>query len=396
MLFDEFDRAVFSGGQVIFQHGDAGDCAYLIEEGQVEVLVQRQDEVHRVKLIGKGEMFGEVALIDYQPRTATIRAIERTVLIPISRGLMESLLERSDPVLRHLLLIILERFRNNELLPTANSIPLTPEQARQRAVLQGEATRKLSLAHGMKRALTRQEFQLYYQPICRLTGGNIVGFEALIRWHHPVDGLIPPNDFLWIAEQTSLIHDVGLWVLERACQDWRLLRQFVKHDRPFFSVNLSVAQLNNEQLAEDVKFILDRHGVEPSELKLELTETIMVTHPESALGVMQRLVAQGCGLALDDYGAGYSGLTNVQLYPLETLKIDRAFIAPLLTSAQSLEIVRSSVALAHSLGMDVVAEGIENDEVCAKLIELGCDFGQGWLFDKPASMSELVARYGVS
>jgi EAL domain-containing protein (putative c-di-GMP-specific phosphodiesterase class I) len=306
-------------------------------------------------------------------------------------------LENSDPVLRHLLLVILERFRNrdDEASLPHNSVPLSPEQSLRRVVLQGEATRKLSLAHGMKRALAREEFQLYHQPICALDNGDIVGFEALIRWHHPLDGLISPNDFLWIAEQTNLIHEVGLWVLDRACRDWVALREMTKRPQAFFSVNLSVAQLNNERLAEDVKEVLDRYRISPSDLKIELTETIMVTHPESALGVMQRLVAQGCSLALDDYGAGYSGLTNVQRYPLGTLKIDRAFINPLLTSAQSAEIVRSSVMLAHSLGMDVVAEGIENEQVRAKLLEMGCDLGQGWHFGKPAPVEELRRRYAI-
>jgi CRP-like cAMP-binding protein len=112
MLFDEFDREIFTSGQQIFKHGDAGDCAYLIEEGAVEVLVIKQNKEQRIRLIGKGELFGEIALIDYQPRTATVRALERTVLVPIPRKLMEGLLEKSDPVLRHLLLVILDRFRN--------------------------------------------------------------------------------------------------------------------------------------------------------------------------------------------------------------------------------------------------------------------------------------------
>ena len=152
MLFDEFDREVFSGGQEIFRSGDAGDCAYLIEEGVVEILVLKEDGEHRIKLISQGELFGEVSLIDYQPRTATVRAIERTVLVPIPRKLMEQLLEKSDPVLRHLLLVILERFRNRNdgsTLSAATAI-VEPEQLKRRNSVKGEATQKLSLAHGMK------------------------------------------------------------------------------------------------------------------------------------------------------------------------------------------------------------------------------------------------------
>lgn len=395
MLFDEFDREIFTSGQQIFKYGDAGDCAYLIEEGEVEVLIVKQGKEHRIRLIGKGELFGEVSLIDYQPRTATIRAVERTVLVPIPRKLMEGLLEKSDPVLRHLLLVILDRFRNRNdgSALSAGSAVVSPEQSKRRSTVKGEATQKLSLAHGMKRALTHEEFQLYYQPICSLADGSVAGFEALIRWHHPTDGLIQPNDFLWIAEQAGLIHEIGLWTLERACRDWKTLKPLADYKLPFISVNLSAVQLGNEMLVDDIKAIMAGQHMEAKELKLELTETVMVDHPEIALKIMRRLIDLGCSLALDDYGAGHSGLRYLQRYPLDTLKIDGAFIEPIAGSAQSLEIVRSSVALAHSLGMSVVAEGVETEGVRAKLVKMKCDFGQGWYFSRPVTLQELVLRY---
>ena len=395
MLFDEFDREIFTSGQQIFKYGDAGDCAYLIEEGEVEVLIVKQGKEHRIRLIGKGELFGEVSLIDYQPRTATIRAVERTVLVPIPRKLMEGLLEKSDPVLRHLLLVILDRFRNRNdgSALSAGSAVVSPEQSKRRSTVKGEATQKLSLAHGMKRALTHEEFQLYYQPICSLADGSVAGFEALIRWHHPTDGLIQPNDFLWIAEQTGLIHEIGLWTLERACRDWKTLKPLADYKLPFISVNLSAVQLGNEMLVDDIKAIMAGQHMEAKELKLELTETVMVDHPEIALKIMRRLIDLGCSLALDDYGAGHSGLRYLQRYPLDTLKIDGAFIEPIAGSAQSLEIVRSSVALAHSLGMSVVAEGVETEGVREKLVKMKCDFGQGWYFGRPVTLQELVLRY---
>ena len=395
MLFDEFDREVFSGGQLIFKSGDAGDCAYLIEEGTVEILVMKQGTEHRIRSIGKGELFGEISLIDYEPRTATVRALERTVLVPIPRKMMEELLSRSDPVLRHLLLVILERFRHRNdgsALPEISaSIPR--EQAQRRDIVKGEATQKLSLAHGLKRAMNHGEFQLYYQPICDLADGSIAGFEALIRWHHPVDGPLQPNDFLWIAEQTGLIHDIGLWTLERACRDWHTLRQYTDYEKPFISVNLSAVQLSNELLVDQVKSIVVNHSMHPSEMKLELTETVMIDQPEAAAEVMRKLIELGCSLALDDYGAGHSGLKHLQRYPLDTLKIDSMFVEPILTSAQSHEIVRSSVALAHSLGLKTVAEGVESEGIRASLLEMNCDFGQGWYFGRPATLQELVVRY---
>ncbi|MBI5627029.1 MAG: EAL domain-containing protein [Nitrosomonadales bacterium] len=397
-MFDELDREVFAAGDQIFKEGDAGDCAYLIEKGTVEVFVIDQGKERQLNLLGKGEMFGEIALIDHQPRTATVRAAEETVLVPIRRKLVEELMEKSDPVLNHLLLVILDRFRNKQSSNRSHmaSTEDLRDHSSRRSALKGEATHKLSLAHGITHALVNSEFELYYQPICNLSDGRIAGFEALIRWHHPTDGVIQPMDFLWLAEQTGLIREIGLWTLERACRDWPKLRQYTNYEKPFVSVNLSAVQLASEMLVEDVKGIIARHSMEVTELKLELTETVIIEHPELALKILNKLIELGSGLALDDYGTGHSGLNHLQRYPIGTLKIDRAFVAPLLESAQSYEIVRSSVDLAHSLGMNVVAEGVEAKEVGAKLLEMGCDFGQGWHYGRPAALQDLVMRHAIT
>ena len=394
-MFDELDREVFAADEQIFKAGDAGDCAYLIEQGAVEVFVTDQGVERLVSKMGKGEMFGEIALIDHQPRTATVRATEKTVLVPVKRKLVEGLLEKCNPILSHLLLVILERFRNKQGGSTepAQDTEDSRAQTANRSTLKGEATQKLALAHGITRALAHEEFELYYQPICNLADGNIAGFEALIRWHHPTDGVIPPMDFLWLAEQTGLIHELGLWTLERACRDWPALRQYSDCRVPFVSVNLSPNQLTCESLVDDVKAIIARNNMPPAELKLELTETVMVEHPEMALRILNRIVELGSSLALDDYGTGHSGLNHLQRYPIGTLKIDRAFIEPMLNSSQSMEIVHSSIDLAHSLNMNVVAEGVETELVRSKLLELGCDFGQGWHLGRPAALQDLAIHY---
>jgi EAL domain-containing protein (putative c-di-GMP-specific phosphodiesterase class I) len=236
--------------------------------------------------------------------------------------------------------------------------------------------------------LAHEEFQLYYQPICNLSDGRVAGFEALIRWHHPTEGVMLPKDFLWIAEQTGFIREIGLWTIERACKDWPELRTFTDHAAPFVSVNLSANQLNDEKLVENVKAIIAKRNMKPAELKLELTETAMVEHPEVALNIMNGLIELGCSIALDDYGAGHSGLGHLQRYPISTLKIDAAFINSIANSVQSLEIVRSTLTLAHSLGMKVVAEGIERKEIRTMLLGMGCDIGQGWLLGYPASLQD--------
>ncbi|GAB5606132.1 EAL domain-containing protein [Sideroxyarcus sp. TK5] len=385
MTLDKLDRKHFGKDQTIFTEGDAGNCAYIIESGEVEIMHSNASGEQRLSLLQAGELFGEVALLDLHPRTASARTTQDSVLIQIERHLVQELLERSDPILRHLLQVILERFRNNPAhdVPHGSSARQTQDNEASRRELQGAATQKLAMAHGITRALNQNEFEMYYQPICDLKDDSVAGFEALIRWHHPTEGMIPPMDFLWLAEQTGQIRQLGLWTLERASRDWARLRGMTQHPQPFVSVNLSARQLTGDNLVEDVKAIIARHKMPPESLKLELTETVMVEQPALAMNILSRLIELGFQLALDDYGTGYSGLDNLQRYPIGTLKLDRAFVAPMLTSKQSLEIVRSSIALAHTLGMSVVAEGIETRETRDALAELGCDYGQGWLFGKP-------------
>jgi EAL domain-containing protein (putative c-di-GMP-specific phosphodiesterase class I) len=389
MTLDKLDRKHFGKDQYIFSEGDEGGCAYIIESGEVEIIQTSATGDLRLSLLKAGELFGEVALLDRHPRTATARTTSDSVLIQIERQLVQELLDRSDPILRHLLQVILERFRNNpgHEGSTSSALDRDTESAQSRKALQGAATQKLSMAHGITRALNQNEFEMYYQPIIDLRNDRVAGFEALIRWQHPTDGLIPPMDFLWLAEQTGQIRQLGLWTLERASRDWPRLRAMTKHETPFVSVNLSARQLTGDDLVEDVKTIIARHGMPPESLKLELTETVMVEQPALAMGILGRLIELGFQLALDDYGTGYSGLDKLQRYPIGTLKLDRAFVAPMLDSSQSMEIVRSSIALAHTLGMSVVAEGIETAATRDALKELGCDYGQGWLFGKPMPLA---------
>lgn len=261
-MLEQLHRQRFAVGTEIFKEGDEGDCAYLIEEGCVEVCIAVDGVERRVSLLGQGELIGEVALVDRQPRTATVRAVEEAVLVPIRRDLVDELLEKTDPVIRHLLRVVLERFRTtqsglsgrsdnrgNELL----------EYPRPLDHLHATATRQLALAEDIAHALATNQFEMHYQPICVLNDGRVAGFEALIRWRHPREGMISPLDFLWLAEQTGQIRAIGLWTLERACRDWPRLRQVTDFATPFVSVNLSANQLTGDHFVHDVKLILERH-----------------------------------------------------------------------------------------------------------------------------------------
>lgn len=372
-------RETYSAGTVIFNEGDLGTSAYIIEEGSVEVSVSNTQTAR----IGKGELFGEIALVDRLPRTATVRALEDTVLIPIPRELVNELLEKTDPVVRHLLLIILERYRSTRKQPAFDPTQTT---VMRRAATRGVATRHLILAHELVDALKEEQFAMFYQPICNLGSGRLAGFEALIRWHHPVQGMVSPMDFLGLAEQTGQIREIGLWTLERACIDWPALRARINHHHPFVSVNLSPSQLTGNGFVGDVANIVAKHQMPAAELKLELTETVIIDNPELALELLTLLTKSGNTLALDDFGTGHSSLEALHRYPIGTMKIDRSFISKMNSSTQSAKIVKSSIELAHSLKLDVVAEGVETEVERKALLELGCDYGQGWLFGKPASL----------
>ncbi len=393
-MLNNLNREIYGAGEVIFREGDAGDCAYLIEDGFVEIAVTVNGQEQRVNQIGRSELFGEVALIDHQPRTATARALEHTVLITIQRALVNELLDKTDPIVRHLLLVILDRYRNKRGTSQPQSAAQQLDQAEvtsKRNSIRGEATQKLTMANDIGRALVKDEFEMYYQPICDLLSGQVAGYEALIRWRHPTDGLVSPMDFLWLAEQTGQIRELGLWTLERSCRDWPLLRKSTNVATPFVSVNMSPSQLTGDSFVADVKAIITRHRMPPTELKLELTETVIINKPEMALHLLNQLSEMGSTIAIDDFGTGHSSLDTLNRYPIGTMKVDIAFTRTMLTSAQSHEIVSSSIRLAHSLGMDVVAEGIETEEVRAKLLGLKCNFGQGWLFGRPTELKNIPA-----
>jgi EAL domain-containing protein (putative c-di-GMP-specific phosphodiesterase class I)/CRP-like cAMP-binding protein len=391
-MLNNLNRQVYGVGETIFKEGDEGDCAYLIEQGEIEILVSINGQEQRVHQLGKSELFGEVALIDHQPRTATARAIDKAILITIQRHMVAELLEKTDPIVRHLLLVILERYRNKRFTTKPQSVEQQQKRAEltaQHIAVRGEATQKLTMSNDIGRALIKDEFDLYYQPICEIASGRVAGFEALIRWRHPTQGLVSPLDFLWLAEQTGQIREIGLWTLERAARDWPVLRKATNTDTPFVSVNMSPSQLTGEHFVEEVKSVLIRYKMPVTELKLELTETVIINKPELALQLLTQITAMGCSLAIDDFGTGHSSLDTLNRYPIGTMKVDRAFTSTILTSEHSEKIVHSSIDLAHSLGMDVVAEGIETEEVRARLLELKCNFGQGWLFGKPAELKNI-------
>jgi EAL domain-containing protein (putative c-di-GMP-specific phosphodiesterase class I) len=236
----------------------------------------------------------------------------------------------------------------------------------------------------LRRALDKRQFVLYYQPEVELSTRRIVGLEALIRWRHPERGLIPPMDFIPAAEETGLILPIGDWGLSEACsQIRRWNRENLDCAAPRVCVNLSASQFAREGLADHVEALLRQSGVSSRLLGLEMTESSLISDHGTALEVLGSLRRLGVSLRMDDFGTGYSSLNHLHSLPFDVLKIDRSFVARMTGGDQPLQIVRTIVELARVLGMDVVAEGIETIEQYSLLRQLGCRFGQGFLFSPP-------------
>ena len=244
-------------------------------------------------------------------------------------------------------------------------------------------SKRLKLEIDLRLALKREELAVYYQPIVALDSGALIGFEALARWHHPESNFVSPKEFIPIAEETGLIVPLGLWVMRSACRQFSLWQQKHGLDQLKISVNLSVKQFCQPDLIEQIDQILQETQLDSQSLKLEITESAIVDNTESAALLFQKLRQRRIQLSIDDFGTGYSSLSYLHRFPVNTLKIDRSFVARIGQDGENIEIIQAIVTLAKQLGMTIVAEGIETNQQKDYLKNLGCDEGQGYLFAKP-------------
>ena len=243
-----------------------------------------------------------------------------------------------------------------------------------------EALDRLRLETDLRRAIQEGSFGLHYQPIVSLSDGRVAGFEALVRWRHPAWGLVPPSQFIQVAEETGLILPIGRWVLAEACERTQAWQREHPADPPLaINVNLSRRQLLQADLIEQIRSILEATGLPPETLQLEITESAILENPAGAVEILRHLKSLDIELCVDDFGTGYSSLSSLQEFPVSVLKIDRSFIRGMGPEGERDEIVRAVVGLAHSLHMQVVAEGVETEGQLERLRAMGCDYGQGYL-----------------
>jgi diguanylate cyclase (GGDEF)-like protein len=262
--------------------------------------------------------------------------------------------------------------------------------------LQVQHRHALRIEMALRRALEQGELRLYYQPIVTISTQAIIGFEALVRWQHPDRGLLMPSEFIAIAEASGLIIPLGWWVLEEACrqmQAWTEAHPAIAELT--ISVNMSSKQFTQKNLVQKISDILHQTGFDPHRLKLEITEGVLIDHPESIIAILEELRATGIRLAVDDFGTGYSSLSYLHRFPFDSLKIDRSFIENADQDFEKLEILQSVVRLAWNLGLDVVAEGVETQRHYAQLKALRCESGQGYLFSRPLPPTAVEDILGI-
>lgn len=421
----------FDTNDFLFEEGDPGDFAYIIESGVVEVFHLRGDRKLVLSTLGEGDVLGEMAIIDKQPRSASAQAKQPTRVIAIPLEYIEEKIADSDPTIRLLLHYIMDRYREmharftqvfdglEELdgtTPTGQQADTTAEyrnvisqyqQMQQRLhtavnmpaernnkIQVGEQTlfnTKLHITQdkSIKSALQDDEFLLHFQPIVKLKSNRIIGCEALVRWRDASGTIIPPTDFIPRAEMTGLIVDLGYWIARKACEfQNELARRFIQ---PIFvNINLSGKQFEDPFLIDSLADIMCKAQVANERIKFEITESLLMESPEIAIDALHRLKKTGAKLAIDDFGTGYSSFSYLHQLPFDTLKIDRTFVSAMSNNVKSTEIIKTLVHLSHDLGMDVVAEGIETKFELDMLRHYGAEFGQGYYFSKGLKAEKMI------
>jgi EAL domain-containing protein (putative c-di-GMP-specific phosphodiesterase class I) len=381
---------------MIFREGEPGDSAFIVERGLVEISALKGGKRIVLASLGGRHVFGEMALIDDEVRSATATALEDTEAVIVTRDYFQERFASADPIIHLFLRVVLERFRDTHFARIRGEKAASLRPPSQSYLGEQErALLALRFQHELEEALLHKQLYLHYQPIVRIADRHIVGFEALMRWNHPDKGRIPPGRFIGFAEQCGLIVPMGLWAMREANRGLTVLQNSTRSDEPLFmSVNVSGRQLTDESQREELIVVLTSSALDVRRIKLEITESLLMDDPNMAAATLSELKGMGVSLAIDDFGTGYSSLSYLHRFPLDTLKIDGSFVQAMHGDAGSMKIVRAIASLAHDLEMDIVAEGVETAEQLQTLTELGCQYAQGYHFSRPVELDEAEKLLG--
>ncbi|MEQ8348099.1 MAG: EAL domain-containing protein [Sneathiellaceae bacterium] len=379
------DTVFVAAGAEIFRQGDPGDCAYVVEDGRIAITLDDDRVSQAVATRGPGEIFGEMAIIDGSPRSATATAIEDARLLVVTADRLSHRMARADPVLRMVLDVLASRLRATmALLARTDGRDAKPHGGASQ--LQNRGIQDIRLEQDLVRALSNGDFQLHYQPIVDLASRKAVGFEALSRWLHPVHGMLPPQEFIPRAEASGLITALTRWALPRALDELETLIADLPPgalELPYVAVNVSVADLQDPTFPEFLAGILVDRPFAKGQLRIEVTESLMLADPEPVRRSLDLCRALGVGVAIDDFGTGYSSLSTLHMLPISALKIDRSFVVGFDQGDGSRKTVRTILRLAEDLGIPTIAEGVETVEQARILAAMGCDKAQGYLYARP-------------
>ena len=399
---DPSAHMTLAAGDVVFEEGEAGPFAYLIVAGRVALFLRRDGVEVPIAEHGAGEIFGEMAILSADARTASARAIEDCVLVPVSAEQIQHRLLQTDPILRLCLDVVMARYRETIALlmehgPVA-SMPFLGADPSPAAKADFEASiATVLLERALRRALDRGEFELFLQPIVRLETERLAGFEALIRWRHPERGLVSPLEFIPVAESSGLIVEITEWVVSevgRIMPEIMLaaLQNPAAVDGPLFlAINVTGQDLARAGFPEMIGAMLRTTGIAPETLKLEINESTLMRDPAVASEALAVCRAAGIGIAIDDFGTGYSSLSYLSTLPITTLKVDRAFVRAMLVDPCNRKIIQTILRLADEIGIPVVAEGIEEPAEAAALVEMNCAFGQGFHYGRPVPLEDTLS-----
>ena len=393
-IIEETNKKEIKAGDIILKQGDEGSHAFIIESGSVEILIEKENNlIQSIGTRGPGTIIGEMALVDNNPRTATIKAVEDSVLLEITKNDFERRLGNSDPVIQMVTQVILARYRDiitrAQILGTQNNTS-TPEELEKGLVEKTNAVANIKLSNELKNALDNDELELHYQPIIDLKTKNIKGFEALIRWKHDKKGYISPEIFIPLAEDNGQILDISRWVVLKACKTLRKVKDAFNDNDFFMSVNFSASDFANADFKSYVNYALNESNIKPHEIHLEITERLLMNNPRSARDTIEACRKDGMLISIDDFGTGYSSLSYLHHFPIDILKIDQSFINNMVNDQSALELVKSIITLSHNMGMKIIAEGIETEEQSQILENLNCDQVQGYLDARPMSEDNLI------
>ncbi len=396
------ERLFLPSGTVLYAQGQAADAAYIIMRGRIELVAPRPSidghEIEcRVGVRRVGEIVGELAIVDGCPREDSAIVLDDSEVLVVRRDQISRRVETCDPLLRLCFGVFLERYREtaaavrgSATLPFSNANSPWAEHFI-------AARDHLSSQYELRRAIERGELELNFQPIVQLATRRLVGFEALLRWRHPERGLIFPNDFIPLAEGAGLIFEVTTACLTMVARQFPVLAAAARarsaaSDPPLFvNVNISGLDLERESFAASTVSILCDGGVDPSDVHIEITESVLIKNLATSVPRLQQCRDHGMQIAIDDFGTGYSSLNYLNTLPVSIIKLDRSFARSLLADTTGRKIIAALLHLGGELNLTVVAEGIEQESEAALLTSMGCDLGQGFLFGRPTPLAGAIA-----